>query len=641
MITRLVFYQKSLLILLGFIVFVVLLEAGLWLAGFTLTSLQANRNRRSLGKEGGYRILCLGESTTQGQYPPFLEARLNENGRHLKFVVFDEGKAGTKTTDILSHVEAYLDEYHPDMVVSMMGVNDGAAPHLPHENPSPSGSTRLLESVHTYKLARLLWLHLTARANVADMGIASPEPSQVQDSQPSFPNAPRQGQFGQAEAVLRRAAALDPRNDRAYLALETFYQQQGAFALAEVNFGKVIELNPKNEHAYIELGHVYERQLKFPQAEASLRKALELNPRSDEAYLVLGDVSYEQGRLMQAEDSFLKVVDLDPRNDQAYLDLGNVYKQQGQLARAEDSVIKALELNPGNVWACLELEDVYKQQGQLAHAKASLEKARARNPRSEWTYLVLGSVYKQQGQLTLAEADLKKALALNPKNEQAHLELAQTHLALEQAQFELARPDREQGRLAEAAAHYKKALALNPKSTAAYVELGNIYMQQGQLNLAERWYRKGLEFSDSHTSAQIYGELAVINEKLAHTAQANKFFDQADRLAAANRSNNDPSTARNYLALKAILDKRKIRLISVQYPMRPLASLKKIFPGEAGDIIFVDNEKIFRDAVGQDGLNAYFRDIFGGDFGHCTERGNRLLGENIAKVMLRELFGTM
>jgi len=33
------------------------------------------------------------------------------------------------------------------------------------------------------------------------------------------------------------------------------------------------------------------------------------------------------------------------------------------------------------------------------------------------------------------------------------------------------------------------------------------------------------------------------------------------------------------------------------------------------------------------------RDMFGGDFGHCTQKGNKLLAGNIADVILKEVFG--
>ena len=57
-----------------------------------------------------------------------------------------------------------------------------------------------------------------------------------------------------------------------------------------------------------------------------------------------------------------------------------------------------------------------------------------------------------------------------------------------------------------------------------------------------------------------------------------------------------------------------------------------------GNTIFVNNENSFKEAVKAGNYNDYFTDIFGGDFGHCTTKGNNLLAGNIAKTILREVF---
>jgi hypothetical protein len=68
-----------------------------------------------------------------------------------------------------------------------------------------------------------------------------------------------------------------------------------------------------------------------------------------------------------------------------------------------------------------------------------------------------------------------------------------------------------------------------------------------------------------------------------------------------------------------------------------MAPLKRIFERDK-DIVFVDNEGIFKEALKKAGYKEYFRDMFAGDFGHCTQKGNALLAENIADVILREVF---
>ncbi|MCB4790497.1 MAG: hypothetical protein LHV68_01280 [Elusimicrobia bacterium] len=73
--------RKIVLILLGIFLSITLLEIGLRLSGYTYLYLQEYGNRKALNNKGTYRILCLGESTTAGQYPQYLEEELNN--RHI------------------------------------------------------------------------------------------------------------------------------------------------------------------------------------------------------------------------------------------------------------------------------------------------------------------------------------------------------------------------------------------------------------------------------------------------------------------------------------------------------------------------------------------------------------------------------
>jgi len=95
-------------------------------------------------------------------------------------------------------------------------------------------------------------------------------------------------------------------------------------------------------------------------------------------------------------------------------------------------------------------------------------------------------------------------------------------------------------------------------------------------------------------------------------------------------------TVLNYQMLKKILDRRRIKLVCVQYPMRSIESLKRIF-NSSDNVIFVDNENIFEKALKKGSYKEYFIDMFFGDFGHCTSKGNRLLAENIANEVLKWL----
>ena len=75
----------------------------------------------------------------------------------------------------------------------------------------------------------------------------------------------------------------------------------------------------------------------------------------------------------------------------------------------------------------------------------------------------------------------------------------------------------------------------------------------------------------------------------------------------------------------------------MQYPLRGVESLKNILTS-IKKIIFVENKSNFQEALKQAEYSNYFSDTFGGDFGHCTRMGNRLIAENLSNVILKEIF---
>ena len=629
------FFQKVFLILLGIFFSFFLLEAGLRLGSFTLLSVQEHSNRVSIKKGGAYRILCLGESTTQGEWPPFLEAALNRSGAGRQFTVIDKAGGGRDTGTILNQVEFYLDKYHPDMVVTMMGVNDPGAAHLPIETPPASKPASFVKLFKTYKLARLLF-HMAFKTN---RWALPPENTQAQlTTRPALPATGPDTENAEPVKKLKKELELNPGNDETYLQLGTLYREQAEFQQAEMYIKKALKINPRNIRGHLELGRLYQdHQWKFQQAEEEFKKALKLNPGNYEAYHKLGRLYLDQGKLQQAEMYIKKALQINPGNDLAYIQLGEIHRGQGKLQQAEEVFKKALKISPGNDRAYYQLGELYREQGKLQQAEEEFKKALKLNPgnqrkyqqaeiyikktlqinpRDDGAYLQLGGTSWEQGEFQQAEMYIKKALQINPRNDRTCLALGWMY--------------RKQGRFQQAEMYIKKALQINPVNDDAYHELSWLYQEQGKFQQAEEVFKKALKLNPGNSRA--YYGIEGIYWKRGRFRQAEEPYHPKATLEYT------PFTTNNYHALKTILDKRKIRLVCVQYPMRNLAPLKNIFAEQADDIVFVDNEKIFREAVKKDGYAAYFRDIFAGDFGHCTDNGNKLLGENIAGVILREVF---
>lgn len=83
----------------------------------------------------------------------------------------------------------------------------------------------------------------------------------------------------------------------------------------------------------------------------------------------------------------------------------------------------------------------------------------------------------------------------------------------------------------------------------------------------------------------------------------------------------------NFHNIQDIVKKEDIIFVAMQYPLRQIEPLKKIFLDE--NTIFVDNENNFKKALSKTKYEDLFVDNFGGDFGHGTKSGNLLIAKNI------------
>ena len=97
-------------------------------------------------------------------------------------------------------------------------------------------------------------------------------------------------------------------------------------------------------------------------------------------------------------------------------------------------------------------------------------------------------------------------------------------------------------------------------------------------------------------------------------------------------------TKTNYLKLERITRANGIKLVCMQYPMRDPASLIEMLGEKGESVLFVSNNDNFRKALKKHGYWYYFCDSFAGDFGHCTEEGNRLIAENLSDEILKKWF---
>jgi predicted exporter len=170
---------------------------------------------------------------------------------------------------------------------------------------------------------------------------------------------------------------------------------------------------------------------------------------------------------------------------------------------------------------------------------------------------------------------------------------------------------------------FLSAVRLDPQNATAYKELAKFYIDTGNKRLEQQTIENALQFASKETLANF--------DLVSGSVKTNSHLPVLDSI------DYHPTIIANFHTIKSILDKRNTRLVCVQYPLRNVQHLKNAFAGESG-IIFVDNNDSFRNAIDHSSYDEYFLDRRKNNSGHGTDKGNRLMAENIATAILTEAF---
>ncbi len=574
--------QKLALITFGLLLFIVLLESGLRLGGYILSSLQERNNQLSLKRKGAYRILCLGESTTAGgsnSYPAQLEQILNAADTGKTFSVINKGLPATNTTYILAALDENLAEYQPDMVIAMMGINDYGE-LIPYNDAAAERTPRLVASLKIYKLLRLTWRHLILTVHESGLYKLRNGPMRLRSPSAS----------GSSIVAMSNPANRDGKSDRIRskdsqecIMKARAYRADGKTIMAEEILRQALELDPANISAYLEFAELYRDRGDFVRAEEFLSRALRIDANNVPVCIRLGRLYRDMGRFDDAVRISRRAIEISPDNSRAYIMLGRAYLSQQKFALAREIFIKAAKLGPGDSDAYAGLGQALASQALREEALNVFQQLASEVPMNEYFYFELNRIYRTLKKFDKVEESLKKAIEVNPRYVNAYLELGQLY--------------KEQGKYEQAKETFERVTAIE-QGERSNGGLGSLYQEAGKIDAATAYYEKANQLRLKHYN---------------------------------------PITSYNYRNLKKTLDSRGIKLICVQYPVVGIDSLRKLF-GDCEGMVFVDNEKVFKDAMQGSGYKELFVDSFGGEFGHCTLKGNRLLAHNIAQTILKEFF---
>lgn len=108
--------------------------------------------------------------------------------------------------------------------------------------------------------------------------------------------------------------------------------------------------------------------------------------------------------------------------------------------------------------------------------------------------------------------------------------------------------------------------------------------------------------------------------------RSKKELDLSDEFEFFDKNQFSKKTLKNIKKVASFLSSRGVKVYISQYPLRST----KVFKNEDfKEYRIISNQQIFSDALLKYDYDELFVDSFGGDFGHMTELGKRILSENI------------
>ncbi|OGR89139.1 MAG: hypothetical protein A3A86_05810 [Elusimicrobia bacterium RIFCSPLOWO2_01_FULL_60_11] len=320
-----------------------------------------------------------------------------------------------------------------------------------------------------------------------------------------------------------------------------------------------------------------------------------------------GGAAYDEPRLM-------KLLKLDPADSASYLTLGTFYQSRGRLKEAEEAFQRAPRR-----WGYNKLGVLYRNEGRTKEATEMCEKAVEIDPNDADNYLELGRCYHFFNSMYKKAMKIyEKGLELDPKESLFYYHIGQCYYRT--------------GEFGKGEVMIKKALELDPSNDMYYIYLWDMYAEKGRWADIEVLLLKAVKKNPE--DELLFGRLATYYRRKGRYREADEYSAKASRLRS---DRTDPVTKENYRRLKETVMRRGKSLICVQYPMRRVRDLKAYFDSTAG-VVFVDNEGVFRRELEVSRFQEIFDDAFAGDFGHCTKKGNRILAENVARAIMKEVF---
>jgi len=386
--------QKIILIFLSIILTFICLEVTLRAGGFLFLFFQERANQIGLTDPDAYRVLCIGESTTafgdEFSYPSQLENILNKRSESQKFKVINKGVPAINTNEIVDQMSHNLNKYRPDLVVTMIGINDEYY-YFEKQKTFLETKFAFLSNFRVVKLFKLVKAHLKDKLGIK-RGIGD-ERIQRNDLIQELERPDRT--LKRVEKITKKIEQEEQVKSRL---IEEGKQKEVWFATKRIE-----KLNDNKRHLLILIGRWFEGQKNFGQAEAAYFRACKFAPKDERAFVELGRCYKAQGRYQDAIGVFKRAIMIDPQMTWGYIELGRTFNLMGEPEKTTVIFEKLALSGDARYWLYVELGDWFVKQGMLDDAEKVYLKAIKKEPKNSLVYGKLSELYKKQGRLKESE----------------------------------------------------------------------------------------------------------------------------------------------------------------------------------------------------------------------------------------------
>jgi tetratricopeptide (TPR) repeat protein len=350
----------------------------------------------------------------------------------------------------------------------------------------------------------------------------------------------RAGRLAEAEALYRRAIALDPKSVGSLHNLGVLARQTGRAEAAADLLGRAIALDGRIAALQVNYAVTLRELGRLDEAVAAYRRASEIDPGVAYVHNNLGNILGGQGKFDEAEAAFRRAIDVDPNFAQAHNNLGKALIDQGRADEAVQSLHRAIDLKPDLVEAHHNLGAIYTARKAWALAAAAYQRGVSLDPARAETHYNLAVVLLEQGKLEEAEATYHRLIALEPNRSELHNNLGNIL--------------KDRGKLDEAAAAYRRAIALKPDAAEILSNLGNVLKTQGKLDEAVACYERAIAINPDY--AEPHYQLARMRPMNDGSAEAETAFANLSRRADDSAGQTPDQRARILFAMAKALEDR-------------------------------------------------------------------------------------